>query len=100
MRERRVDLTQALRDLRADGNAPAYILGSDAEYGWAAFQQAARHRGWKTAVTGSRAEVCTTAARIAKENGAEFVTVVGFHSDVIAELENNGHEVTIVSNLE
>ena len=100
MRERRVDLTQALRDLRADGNAPAYILGSDAEYGWAAFQQAARHRGWKTAVTGSRAEVCATAARIAKEHGAEFVTVVGFHSDVIAELENNGHEVTIVSNLE
>ena len=100
MRDRRVDLTRAVRDLRADGNAPAYIIGSDAEYGWAAFQQAARHRGWRTATADSRAEVCAAAARIAKEHGAEFVTMVGFHSDVIAELENNGHEVTIVSNLE
>ena len=99
MRERRVDLAEALSDLRAGGDAPAYVLGSDSGYGWSAFQQAARHRGWRTSPTESREEMCALAVRFAKEAQAEYVTVVGFHNDLIAELENNGFEVTIISNV-
>lgn len=99
MQDARIDLSVALSDLRADSDAPAYIIGSDAEIGWASFQTAARHRGWKTLPAQDRAEVISRALKLASENDADVVTVVGYFPDLLAELENNGHEVNEVNRL-
>lgn len=100
MQDTRIDLAVALADLRAGGVAPGYIIGSDAEIGWASFQNAARHRGWKTSPASDRAEVIAMAMKATNEADAEVVTIVGYFPDLIAELENNGFEVNEVNQLE
>lgn len=97
VRDARVDLRQSLIDLRAGGDAPGYILGSDSQFGWASFQDAARKKGWKTIVTSDREDVCARATRLALDVAAETVTIIGYMTDLISEIENNGHETNIIS---
>ena len=100
MEDRRLDLETSLRLLRADGDAEGHIIGSDAQLGWAAFQKAARARGWKTVPAHTREEVITAAVSLANSCGAMDVTVVGYFADLVAELENSGFEVTVVQEVD
>lgn len=96
LKQRRIQLDDALQALRAGGAAPGFVIGSDAEPPLAQFHFAARQRGWKTKVAQDRRELSEAALRVATECAAEVVTVVGIHQDVVAELENSGYEVNFV----
>ena len=96
LKQRRIQLDDALLTLRAGGGAPGFVIGSDAEPSLAQFHFAARQRGWKTKVAQDRRELSEAALRVATECSAEVVTVVGVHQDVVAELENSGYEVNFV----
>jgi len=96
LKQRRIELDDALLTLRAGGAAPGFVIGSDAEPPLAQFHFAARQRGWKTKVAQDRRELSEAALRVATECSAEVVTVVGVHQDVVAELENSGYEVNFV----
>jgi hypothetical protein len=96
LKQRRIQLDDALQALRAGGAAPGFVIGSDAEPPLAQFHFAARQRGWKTKVAQDRRELAEAALRVATECAAEVVTVVGIYQDVVAELENSGYEVNFV----
>jgi hypothetical protein len=100
LQDRRIQLDEALTDLRAGGEAPGYIMGSDAEPALAQFHHAARQRGWKSKITNDRRELSDAALRVATECDAGVVTLVGVHQDVLAELENSGYEVNFVCMLD
>lgn len=97
--DNRLDLATALADLRQDTKAPGWIVGSSAEQRWQAFQHAGAARGWKVRSVDDRAETAAAARRLAVEHGAEVVTIVGIHVDLVAELENMGYTVNIVQSL-
>lgn len=99
-RDSRVRLDDELERLRAGADSPGYVVGSDAEPGWASFQRAARDRGWKIVVVHDREETVKAILDLASSMGAEWVTVVSKHADVVAALENVGIEVQPISELD
>ncbi|MFM8600940.1 MAG: hypothetical protein ACKODP_02520, partial [Actinomycetota bacterium] len=96
LRHRRIQLDAALQTLRAGGDAPGYVIGSDAEPPLAQFHHEARQRGWRSKIAHDRRETTDAALRVATESAAEVVTVVGVHQDIVAELENSGFDVNFI----
>ena len=96
----RVRLDDELARLRGESNAPGYVIGSNEEAPWAAFQRAAHSRGWEISVAVDRATAISAAVSLARRYDATWVTVVTTHADMVRELENLGFEVQVVSDLE
>lgn len=97
--EVRLDLATELQRLRAGSTAPAYLIGSDEHAAWRGFQEAARHRGWSIRTASERADQVATAESIARSHGAQVVTIVSAHADMVAALENLGPIVNVVSSV-
>jgi len=95
--DHRVRLDEELERLRVDSSAPAFVIGSDAEAGWAAFQRAARTNGWEVAIAHERDEALQVAADLVHRHGAQLVTVISTFVDMVGELENRGIEVQLVT---
>lgn len=95
--EARIDMAVELSRLRDGGDAPGYIIGSDAQPGWRKFQHAAAERGWGVVVVEDRKSLIARAESLAREHGAEVITVVSHLADFVADLENLGYVVNVVS---
>lgn len=95
--ESRLDLARELNRLRNGREAPAHVIGSAAEPSWRAFQSAAQSRGWRIVAAENRDELITVAARLAVEREITVITVVSHFADLVAELENLGFTVNLVS---
>lgn len=96
-RDHRVRLDEELERLRLDSSAPAYVVGSDAQTGWSAFQRAARAHGWEVAVAHEREDAVRLATDLVHRHGARLVTVISTFADMVGELENRGIEVQVVT---
>lgn len=96
----RLALDDELERLRDGGDAIGVIVGSNREAGWASFQRAAQDRGWTVVVADSREEQLRAAISAVRDHDAALVTVVTTFTDIVAEIENHGYEIQIVSRLD
>jgi len=96
----RLALDDELERLRDGGDAVGVIVGSNREAGWASFQRAAQDRGWTVVVADSREEQLRAAISAVRDHDAALVTVVTTFADIVAEIENHGYEIQIVSRLD
>lgn len=96
----RLALDDELERLRDGGDAVGVIVGSNREAGWASFQRAAQDRGWTVVVADSREEQLRAAISAVRDHDAALVTLVTTFADIVAEIENHGYEVQIVSRLD
>jgi hypothetical protein len=93
----RLGFRRALQDVTLGENVPCLFVGPTDDLKLTQLHRAATHAGWicKSASTpASRLEVLLEFQR---EHGAQLVTVISKYSDLVAELENIGCEVQIIS---
>jgi hypothetical protein len=93
----RLGFRRALQDVTLGENVPCLFVGPTDDLKLTQLHRAATHAGWicKSASTpASRLEVLLDFQR---EHGAQLVTVISKYSDLVAELENIGCEVQILS---
>jgi len=93
----RLGFRRALQDVTLGENVPCLFVGPTDDLKLTQLHRAATHAGWicKSADTpASRLEVLLEFQR---EHGAQLVTVISKYSDLVAELENIGCEVQIIS---
>ena len=93
----RLSFSRALQDVTLGENVPCLFVGPTDDLKLQQLHRAATHAGWicKSASTpASRLDVLLDFQR---EHGAQLVTVISKYSDLVAELENIGCEVQILS---
>jgi hypothetical protein len=93
----RLGFRRALQDVTLGENVPCLFVGPTDDLKLTQLHRAATHAGWicKSADTpASRLEVLLDFQR---EHGAQLITVISKYSDLVAELENIGCEVQILS---
>lgn len=93
----RLGFSRALQDVTLGENVPCLFVGPTDDLRLQQLHRAATHAGWicKSASTpASRLEVLLDFQR---EHGAQLITVISKYSDLVAELENIGCEVQILS---
>jgi hypothetical protein len=93
----RLGFRRALQDVTLGENVPCLFVGPTDDLKLTQLHRAATHAGWicKSASTpASRLEVLLEFQR---EHGAQLITVISKYSDLVAELENIGCEVQILS---
>jgi hypothetical protein len=93
----RLGFGRALQDVTLGENVPCLFVGPTDDLKLTQLHRAATHAGWicKSASTpASRLEVLLEFQR---EHGAQLITVISKYSDLVAELENIGCEVQIIS---
>lgn len=100
LKDRRLDFGSERRRLSAGGSPRCVLIGADTHAGLVSLHNAARALGWEICVANDRAEQRDVAMLLARESGAEIITLVSRHQDIIADLENSGLEVQLVSSLE
>ena len=95
--DNRLGFSRALQDVTLGENVPCLFVGPTDDLKLTQLHRAATHAGWicKSADTpASRLEVLLDFQR---EHGAQLITVISKYSDLVAELENIGCEVQILS---
>jgi hypothetical protein len=95
--DNRLGFSRALQDVTLGENVPCLFVGPTDDLRLQQLHRAATHAGWicKSASTpASRLEVLLDFQR---EHGAQLITVISKYSDLVAELENIGCEVQILS---
>ena len=95
--DNRLGFSRALQDVTLGENVPCLFVGPTDDLKLQQLHRAATHAGWicKSASTpASRLEVLLDFQR---EHGAQLITVISKYSDLVAELENIGCEVQILS---
>ena len=96
----RVDLKNSLFGLRHGTDNPAYVIGSDEVPGWKAFQNAARTAGWEIITESAREKQLEAVLDLAARNEGQIITIVSSAVDIVADLENRGHEVQIINEID
>lgn len=96
----RADLKNSLLGLRHGTDNPAYVIGSDEVPGWKAFQNAARTAGWEIITESAREKQLEAALDLAARNEGQIITIVSSAVDIVADLENRGHEVQIINEID
>ena len=100
LENRRVDLKNSLLSLRHGTDNPAYVIGSDEVLGWKAFQNAARTAGWEIIIESSRENQLEAALDLAARNEGQIITIISRAADIVAGLENRGHKVQIMNEID
>jgi hypothetical protein len=98
LRNRRVDLRLLRESLACDADPPFYLVGPCLEE-VATFHNVARHTGWTVECASCREAELETARRLARDADDGPVVVVTSAADMVRELEDDGHDVYIVSDL-
>jgi hypothetical protein len=97
--QRRVDLRLMLSELGGASFGGAYLVGPCIEE-VGSFHQVAERAGWNVICANSRAEEVSAARRIASRSNGGLIALVSRAIDMVRELEEDGHDVVVIDDLE
>jgi hypothetical protein len=97
----RIDFLQTRNALSGESEIPCYLIGDHGNYEITPLQYAAKLRGWQIANPSQvgREAICSMATSLVREIDASVVTIVSNYADIVAEIENLGIDVQVISEI-